>query len=49
MEEPTDEMLALIMHEAAEIYNRENQEAHDKLFADMQKMAKEQRQKYHFN
>ena len=29
MEEPTDEMLAQIMHEAAEIYNRENQEAHD--------------------
>lgn len=37
MEEPTDEMLAQIMHEAAEIYNRENQEAHDKLFANMQK------------
>lgn len=49
MEEPTDEMLAQIMHEAAEIYNRENQEAHDKLFADMQKMAKEQHKKYHFN
>lgn len=40
MEEPTDEMLAQIMHEAAEIYNRENQEAHDKLFADMQKNGK---------
>ena len=26
MEEPTDEMLAQIMHEAAEIYNRENGE-----------------------
>ena len=26
MEEPTDEMLAQIMHEAAEIYNRENEE-----------------------
>ena len=49
MEEPTDEMLAQIMHEAAEIYNRENQETHDKLFADMQKMAKEQRQKYNLN
>ena len=40
MEEPTDEMLAQIMHEAAEIYNRENQEAHDKLFANMQKNGK---------
>lgn len=49
MEEPTDEMLAQIMHEAAEIYNRENQEAHDKLFANMQKMAKEQRQKFNLN
>lgn len=28
MEEPTDEMLAQIMHEAAEIYNRENEEAY---------------------
>ena len=26
MEEPTDEMLAQIMHEAAEIYNRENED-----------------------
>ena len=26
MEEPTDEMLTQIMHEAAEIYNRENGE-----------------------
>lgn len=26
IEEPTDEMLAQIMHEAAEIYNRENEE-----------------------
>ena len=26
MEEPTDEMLAQIMHEAAEIYNREKEE-----------------------
>ena len=49
MEEPTDEMLAQIMHEAAEIYNRENQEAHDKLFANMQKMAKEQRQNFNLN
>ena len=49
MEEPTDEMLAQIMHEAAEIYNRENQEADNKLFANMQKMAKEQRQKFNLN
>ena len=49
MEEPTDEMLAQIMHEAAEIYNRENKEAHDKLFANMQKMAKEQRQRFNLN
>lgn len=27
MEEPTDEMLAQIMHEAADIYNKENEEA----------------------
>ena len=49
MEEPTDGMLAQIMHEAAEIYNRENKEAHNKLFANMQKMAKEQRQKFNLN
>ena len=49
MEEPTDEMLAQIMHEAAEISNRKNQEAHDKLFANMQKMAKEQRQKFNLS
>ena len=29
MEEPTDEMLAQIMHEAAEIYNRENDRHHN--------------------
>ena len=46
MEEPTDEMLAQIMHEAAEIYNRENEEAHRSYFANMQKQAKEQRQKF---
>ena len=32
MEEPTDEMLAQIMHEAAEIYNRENEEAYRSYF-----------------
>lgn len=46
MEEPTDEMLAQIMHEAAEIYNRENEEAYRSYFANMQKQAKEQRQKF---
>jgi hypothetical protein len=46
MEEPTDEMLAQIMHEAAEIYNRENEEAHRSYFANMQKLAKEQRKKF---
>lgn len=40
MEEPTDEMLAQIMHEATEINNRENQEAHDKLFANIAKNGK---------
>ena len=49
MEEPTDEMLAQIMHEAAEIYNRENEEAHRSYFANMQKLAKEQRQKFNLN
>ena len=49
MEEPTDEMLAQIMHEAAEIYNRENEEAYRSYFANMQKQAKEQRQKFNLN
>ena len=49
MEEPTDEMLAKIMHEAAEIYNRENKEAYRSYFANMQKQAKEQRQKFNLN
>ena len=44
MEEPTDEMLAQIMHEAAEIYNKENKEAHDKLFAKIREMSKAQYQ-----
>lgn len=46
MEEPTDEMLAQIMHEAAEIYNKENKEAHDKLFAKIREMSKAQYQKF---
>ena len=46
MEEPTDEMLAQIMHEAAEIYNRENEEAYRSYFVNMRKQAKEQRQKF---
>ena len=45
MEEPTDEMLAQIMHEAAEIYNKENKEAHDNLFAKIREMSKTQYQK----
>ena len=49
MEEPTDEMLAQIMHEAAEIYNRENEEAYRSYFANMRKQAKEQRQKFNLN
>ena len=49
MEEPTDEMLAQIMHEAAEIYNRENEEAYRSYFGNMQKQAKEQRQKFNLN
>ena len=49
MEEPTDEMLAQIMHEAAEIYNRENEEAYRSYFANMQKQAKEQQQKFNLN
>lgn len=49
MEEPTDEMLAQIMHEAAEIYNKENKEAHDNLFANMKEMAKAQRKKFNYS
>lgn len=45
MEEPTDEMLAQIMYEAAEIYNKENKEAHNNLFANIKEMAKAQRKK----
>ena len=32
MEEPTDEMLAQIMHEAAEIYNKRKRRSLQKLF-----------------
>ena len=49
MEEPTDEMLAQIMPEAAEIYNRENEEANRSYFVNMRKQAKEQRQKFNLN
>ena len=49
MEEQTDEMLAKIMHEAAELYNRENEEAYRSYFTNMQKQAKEQRQKFNLN
>ena len=49
MEEPTDEMLAQSMHDAAEIYNRENEEAYRSYFTNMQKQAKEQRQKFNLN
>ena len=37
MEEPTDEMLAQIMHEAAVIYNKENEEAHKQMICQLRK------------
>lgn len=46
MEEPTDEMLAQIMREAAEIYNQENEEALQRLYANMHSRAKKQKEKY---
>ena len=46
MEEPTDEMLAHIMHEAAEIHNRDQEEDYSSYFPNMKKQAKEQRQKF---
>ena len=49
IEEPTDEMLAQIMHETDEIYKRKNEEAYRSYFTNMQKQAKEQRQKFNLN
>ena len=38
MEEPTDEMLAYIMHEVAEGARRTNEEAHKRYFAEIKEM-----------
>ncbi len=46
MEEPTDEMLAQIMREAAEIYNRENEEAHEQMICKLRKMSEEYSKEY---
>ena len=40
LEEPTDEMLAQIMHEAAEDARKSNEVAHKKFFEEIQQMIK---------
>ena len=42
MEEPTDEMLAYIMHEVAEEARRTNEEAHEHYFAKIREMYQQQ-------
>lgn len=44
MEEPSDEILAQIMHEAAMDAKRKGEEAHKRYFAQLRKYASEQRQ-----
>lgn len=44
MEEPSDEMLAQIMHEAAMDARRKGEEAHKRYFDQLRKYAIEQRQ-----
>lgn len=46
MEEPTDEMLAQIMREAAKIYNQENEEAHKQMICKLRKMSEEYSKEY---
>lgn len=46
MEEPTDEMLAQIMHEAAEIYNRENEDTKKKVINMIREASNQAAQKY---
>lgn len=46
MEEPTDEMLAQIMHEAAEIYNRENENTKKKVINMIREASNQAAHKY---
>ena len=46
MEEPTDEMLAQIMHEAAEIYNRENEDTKKKVINMIREASNQAAHKY---
>lgn len=46
MEEPTDEMLAQIMHEAAEIYNRENEDTKKKVINMIREASNKAAHKY---
>lgn len=46
MEEPTDEMLAQIMHEAAEIYNRENHKILQDISTEIKKASIEATNKF---
>lgn len=46
MEEPTDEMLAQIMHEAAEIYNRENKDTKKKVINMIREASNQAAHKY---
>lgn len=46
MEEPTDEMLAQIMHEAAEIYNRENEDTKKKVINMIREASNQAAYKY---
>lgn len=41
-EEPTDEMLAYIMHEVAEEARRTNEEAHRRYFAEIREMYQQE-------
>ena len=41
LEEPTDEMLAQIMHEAAVDAKQKSEEAHKRFFAELYEMAKQ--------
>ena len=41
LEEPTDEMLAQIMHEADEDVKQKSEDAHKRFFAELYEMAKQ--------
>ena len=46
MEEPTDEMLAQIMREAADIYRKENDEAQKRVEARLRSLTQEYEKEY---